>query len=123
MESTVRQGDSLQPGLIMTTHTNETPNYAKARKDVQARKPKSNYLLVEVAYDKKYILSYEDGIKLIAALEKAEQLSKEYGKPARIHGIKEPIECRAFPSIEYERIKLAALLQVDPESIPEEAFE
>lgn len=107
----------------MTTQTSETPNYAKARKDVQARKPKSNYLLVEVAYNKSYILPYEDGIKLIAALEKAEQLSKEYGIPARIHGIKEHIECLPFSSMEYERIKLAALLQVDPESIPEETFD
>ena len=107
----------------MTTQTSETPNYAKARKDIQARKPKSNYMLVGVAYDKKYILPYEDGIKLVAALEKAEQLSKEYGNPARIHGIKEYIECRTFSSIEYERIKLAALLQVDPESIPEETFD
>ena len=107
----------------MTTHTVETPNYAKARKDIQARKPKSNYMLVEVAYGNKYILPYEDGIKLMSALEKAEQLSKEYGKPARIHGIKEYIGCRAFSSMEYERIKLAALLQVDPESIPEETFD
>ena len=107
----------------MTAHTNETPNYAKARKDAQARKPKSNYLLVDIAYDKKYILPYEDGIKLMAALEKAEQYSKEYGKPARIHGIKEYIECRPFSSMEYERVKLATLLQVDPESIPEETFD
>ena len=107
----------------MTTHTNEIPNYAKARKDAQARKPKSNYLLVDFAYDKKYILPYEDGIKLMSALEKAEQLTKEYGKPARILGIKEHIECRPFSSMEYERVKLAALLQVDPESIPEETFD
>ncbi len=107
----------------MTTQIDETLNYAKARKEIQARKPKSNYLLVEFAYDKKYILPYEDGIKLMVALEKAEQLFKEYGKPARIHGIKEYIECRTFSSMEYGRIKLAALLQVDPESIPEETFD
>ena len=107
----------------MTTQTIETPNYTKSRKEIQARKPKSNYLLIDITYDKKYILPYEDGIKLMVALEKAEQLSKEYGNPARIHGIKEYIECRTFSSIEYERIKLAALLQVDPESIPEETFD
>lgn len=109
--------------MIMTTQIDETLNYAKARKEIQARKPKSNYLLVELAYDKKYILPYEDGIKLMVALEKAEQLSKEYGKPARIHGIKEYIECRTFSSMEYERIKLATLLQVDPEDIPQETFD
>lgn len=107
----------------MTAHTNETPNYAEARKDVQARKPKSNYLLVDIAYDKKYILPYADGIKLLSALEKAEQYSKEYCKPARIHGIKEHIECRIFSSMEYERVKLATLLQVDPESIHEDTFD
>ena len=107
----------------MTTQPPETPNYAKARKDVNARKPKSNYLLVEFSYNKKYILPYEDGIKLMVSLEKAEQLSKEYGKPARIHGIKESIECRTFSSMEYERIKLATLLQVDPEDIPKETFD
>ena len=107
----------------MTTQIDETLNYAKARKEIQARKPKSNYLLVELAYDKKYILPYEDGIKLMVSLEKAEQLFKEYGKPARIHGIKESIECRTFSSMEYERIKLATLLQVDPEDIPKETFD
>ena len=107
----------------MTTQIDETLNYAKARKEIQARKPKSNYLLVDFAYDKKYILPYEDGIKLMAMLEKAEQLYKEYGKPARIHGIKEYIECRTFSSMEYERIKLATLLQVDPEDIPQETFD
>ena len=107
----------------MTAHINETLNYAKARKDVQARKPKSNFLLVDFAYDKKYILPYEDGIKLMAMLEKAEQLHKEYGKSARIHGIKDPIECRPFSYQEYERIKIANLLQVDPESIPKETFD
>lgn len=80
-------------------------------------------MLVEVAYDKKYILPYEDGIKLMAALEKAEQLYKEYGKPARIQGIREPVDCRLFSYQEYERIKVATLLQVDPESIPEETFD
>ena len=109
--------------MIMTTQIDETLNYAKARKEIQARKPKSNYLLVGLAYEKKYILPYEDGIKLMVALEKAEQLSKEYGKPARIHGIKEYIECRTFSSMEYERIKLATLLQVDPEDIPQETFD
>ena len=109
--------------MIMTTQTSETPNYAKAREDVNARKPKSNYLLVDFAYDKKYILPYEDGIKLMAMLEKAEQLYKEYGKHARIQGIRGHIECRTFSPQEYERIKIAALLQVDPESIPEETFD
>ena len=109
--------------MIMTTQIDETLNYAKARKEIQARKPKSNYLLVDFAYDKKYILPYEDGIKLMAMLEKAEQLYKEYGKPARIQGIRGHIECHTFSPQEYERIKMAALLQVDPESIPEETFD
>ena len=109
--------------MIMTTQTYETPNYAKARKEVHARKPENNYLLVDFAYDKKYILPYEDGIRLMAMLEKAEQLYKEFGKPARIQGIKEHIECRTFSPQEYERIKMATLLQVDPESIPEETLD
>ena len=95
-----------------------------AVKKVRARKSQSNYMLVELAYDRKYILPYADGLKLMESLQNAEQLMTEYAtRVTTIQSISEKVEFSAFPAAEYVRIKTAAILGVDAKEIPLTLFE
>jgi hypothetical protein len=96
--------------------------YPEALKIVQTRKPKENYLLIQLTYDTKVILPYKDGITFMSSLVNAEQLSEHYDKPSRIvHFAKESITTRVLSNQEYERHKIAALLNVSVSDV--EAFE
>jgi hypothetical protein len=88
-------------------------DYKEALKLATAQKPKENMLIIEVAYDKKLLLSYKDGIACMAALASAEVLEDSYGNPTRIAELeKHTVSCRPFSSNEYQRIKIATLLNV-----------
>lgn len=93
-------------------------NFEEAKKLVLAEKPKENYMIIPFGYGNQLIVPYKDGVAIIGALANAEQYEKAYSKPTTIV----PMEASSFtPSIlskdEYQRIKLAMLLQVDPEEL------
>jgi hypothetical protein len=75
-------------------------------------------MLIEVAYDKKLLLPYKDGVAFMAAFSNAELLIEEYGTNARMGEIdKHSVRCAVFSSKEYQRIKIAALLGVSPDEV------
>lgn len=90
----------------------------EARKIVQAEKPKDNYMLIPFGYDQKYVVPFKDGVAIINALVNAELFEKSCGFPTKIG----PIDPDTFtPSIlskdDYQRIKMAMLLQVHPDEL------
>ena len=93
--------------------------YQAALKKVSTQKV-TNYIVVEISYDKKLVLPYEDGIALLNALSKAEQLNKEYGKPTTITGIGNGIlSCNLLPQTDYQRIKIAQMLHINFDELEE----
>ena len=99
-------------------------DYAEAVKKVQAKKLKENFLLIEMAYDKKLIMPYKEGVAFISSLANAEQLNDPYSKPKTITGLdREAIKSSVLSYEEYERIKIAALLNISLEEVKQFALE
>lgn len=99
-----------------------TMTFEEAKKLVQAEKPKDNYMILPFGYDRRFVVPYKDGVAIINALANAEQYEKSYGSPTTII----PIEVDSFsPSIlskdDYQRIKMAMLLQVHPDDLKKTA--
>lgn len=93
-------------------------NYEEARKKVQADKPKENFMLVELSYDKKIILPYKDGVLFMSALATAEVLSEKYNERVKIGEFeRNSIRSELMSYSEYARYKIAALLNVDPKDL------
>lgn len=97
-------------------------SYEEAKKLVQAEKPKENYMILPFGYDTKFVVPYKDGVAIITALANAELYERSYSSPPRIS----PIEVDSFgPTLlskdEYQRIKMAMLLQVHPDELKKAA--
>lgn len=93
-------------------------DYKEALKKVQAKKPRQNFLLIEISYDKKLILPYQEGIAFMAALENAEQFIDTYSKPKAITGLdRDQLKTSIMSYSEYEQVKIAALLNISIEDV------
>ena len=93
-------------------------DYKEALKKVQAKKPKQNFMLIEISYDRKLVLPYQEGIAFMASLENAEQLIDSYSKPKGITGIdRDQIKTSLMSYAEFEQVKIAALLNVSIEEV------
>ena len=94
--------------------------FKEALKLVQNKKIKDNFLLIELYYDRKVILPYKEGIAFITSLVNAEQYRDSYGKPPIITDLeKDFIKVTTVSALEYEQIKIAALLNVSLEDVRE----
>ena len=90
----------------------------EALKKVQSEKPKDNFMLINIDYSNNIIVPYKDGLAIVAALVNAEILKEGYSEKTRItefdrHSFNPKVLSRA----EYERIKMAMLLNVDPKDL------
>ncbi len=95
-------------------------NLEEATKKVRAEKPKENYMLVELASYTKFLLPHTAGVALLNALAIAERLQDSYGEPKRIVELeRNSIETRMFSAEEYQRYKIAALLNLTPDEVKE----
>lgn len=100
----------------------EASAYPDALKKVQARKPKDNYMVIQVSYDTKVVLPYKDGLVFMTAFVNAEQLSEHYDSPHRITPLNRgSLTSTVMSAQEYERYKIAALLNISVSDV--EAFE
>jgi hypothetical protein len=94
--------------------------FKEALKKVQSKKPKENYLVVRLNYETRLIIPYKDGLALVSALNNAELLNESYGKPKRITEFdKESIVMQVLSASEYDRIKISALLNMNPDELKE----
>lgn len=95
-------------------------DYAEALKKVSAIKPKENYMAIEMAYDRKVILPYKDGVAFMTALNSAEEFKESYNEQSRIIEFsRDSIKVSLMSHAEYIRIKIAALLGVKPDEVKE----
>ena len=96
-----------------------TTQYAEAAKKVSAKKPKENYLVIDLSYDLKVLLPYKDGVAFMASLANAERLCTPYGGPQRITELDRDCGIKSYlmSAEEYERFKIAALLNISPEDV------
>lgn len=99
-------------------------DYKQAIKLVQSPKTKENFMVIKLDYSKRLILPYKDGLAFLSALNNAEKLISEYGSTPRIEAIdREFIESTVMSHEEYERIKIANLLQVTLEEVKQAALQ
>lgn len=95
-------------------------DYNEALKKVTAIKPKENYLLIEISYDKTMVLPHKEGVLFLTSLANAELLEDSYGKPKRFTEFnKDMLKVSMLSAKEYQRIKIANLLKVDPKDLLE----
>ena len=96
--------------------------YLEALKKVQAKKPKENYLVVVLGYDNKLVFPYKDGMAFMSSLTNVEKLSESYSDPHRITEFdRGAITTHLMSADEYERFKIAALLNVTPDEVKQYA--
>jgi hypothetical protein len=94
--------------------------YKDALKKVQAVKPKDNYMVIKLGYDNKIVLPYKDAVAFIATLNNAEHFDEQYNKPHRINELdRSKIEATLMSHQEYERYKIAVLLNITADEVKE----
>lgn len=90
----------------------------EALKKVQAEKPKDNFMVVNIGYDNNVVVPYKDGLAIVAALVNAEILTEGYSEKTRITEFnRHTFNPKVLSRAEYERIKMAMLLNVDPKDL------
>jgi len=95
-------------------------DYAEAVKKVWAEKPKDNYMVIEFGYDCKFVLPHKYGVALIESMTNAERIADSYHDPKRISELpRDAVKSTLMSHQEYERFKIAALLNLAPEEVKE----
>ena len=93
-------------------------DYQEALKKIQVKKVKENFLLITFSYDLKLVLPYKDGVAFLNALANAEQLHDPYQKQHNIAELdRSKIAISPMSHEEYERYKIAALLNISVEEV------
>jgi hypothetical protein len=87
--------------------------YQSAAKQVKAKKPPENYIVVNLSYDTKLILPHKAGLAFMAAIENAEVFKDSYSDKCRIIPLERDSINNSFMSdTEYQQIKIANLMDV-----------
>lgn len=87
-------------------------DYAEALKEIRAKKPVDNYLVIKFGYDANLVLPYKDGLAFIESLKNAEQFDRAY-TPTRIDQFNRTcMEITVMSREEYEQYKLSMLLGI-----------
>jgi hypothetical protein len=97
--------------------------YKEAIKKVQARKPKGNFMVIDLAYDFKMVLPHTDGMAFMAAIANAEQLNDPYNANHSITPVERgKVKVSTLSQEEYEHHKIAALLGITVTEAKEHAL-
>ena len=95
-------------------------NYEEALKKVNAEKPLDNYMTITLGYSNILVLPYASGMAFLASLVHAEKLTDDYNKPKRLEPFeRDSITFRIMSRHEYQRHKIASLLNLSLEAIAE----
>lgn len=95
-------------------------DYTEAVKRVRAEKLKDNYLLLQIStdYNCRLLLPHKDAIALLDTLKNAEQLYEKYNETPRIaEASRELVTTTVLSHQEYERFKIAALLNLSLDEV------
>ena len=91
----------------------DADKYKAAAQRVNATKPSENFMVVQISYSTKLVLSHKAGLALIAALENAELFKENYSDECKIIPIERDAISAQFMSLqEYQQIKIANILNV-----------
>ena len=91
----------------------DADKYKAAAKRVNATKPSENFMVMQLSYGTKLVLSHKAGLALIAALENAELFKESYSDKCKIIPIERDAISTQFMSLqEYQQIKIANILNV-----------
>lgn len=94
--------------------------YDEAAKKVRAEKPQENFVIMEFRYDAKFVLPHKAGVALLEAMANAELLKDGYCEPRRIVELdRDSFSNRTMSRKEYDRFKIAALLNITPDEVRE----
>lgn len=85
-------------------------NYEEAKKLVGI-KAKDNMITVQTSYNI-YVFPFKEGMAFVEALKSAEQLDKTYNPQRVLPLARDGFEFRVMPAIDYERMKIAGLLDL-----------
>ena len=97
-------------------------DYSDAVKKVRAEKPKENFMTIsfDTGYNRRIVLPQKDGAALLALLSNAEVIQDGYSDPKRIVEVPREMCTTTFLSHqEYERYKIAGLLNLTPDEVKE----
>ncbi len=99
-------------------------DYKEALKKIGEKKHKENFLVIELDYSNKIVLPYKEGIAFMGSLANAENLSDRYGQNKSIGPLgMDSIKTYILSAMEYEQIKIAALLNVTLDEVKQFALE
>lgn len=91
-------------------------DYEQAKKKAQAEKPKENFIVIHI--DGKFVLPHKDGVKFLESLANAEKLPRYYSDKQCITALeREDYSTTSMSRQEYERYKIAALLNVSYDDV------
>lgn len=88
--------------------------YQEALKQAKVKKPASNpYLLIEIDYNKQFILPYKAGIAFLESLQDGQLLRDRHTSSPEIKPIDvDTIEVHYLSEQTYQRYKIAQLMQL-----------
>ena len=93
-------------------------NYEEALKKVKADKPLDNFITITLGYGNVLLMPFTEGTAFLASLIHAERFMDEYNKAKRIEPFeRDSISFRVMSRHEYQRLKIATLLNLSPEAI------
>lgn len=86
--------------------------YQETVKELKAKKPPENFIVVSVSYDK-LILPHKAGLAFMAAIENAEVFKDSWSDKCRIKPLeRDSVSMSTLSAHEYQQIKIANLLGV-----------
>lgn len=89
------------------------PKHQEAAKEIKARKPAENFIVVSVSYDTKLILPHKAGLAFMAAIENAEVFKDSWSDKCLIKPLeRDSVSMGTLSAHEYHQIKIANLLGV-----------
>lgn len=100
-------------------------DYKEAMKLVKAsnKEQRCNYLQITFSYGNSVLLPHDQGVALLECMNHAEQFKSPYNEnPTIVPMERDYLEVRQMSQLEYEQIKIAALLQLPLAQVKESAL-
>jgi hypothetical protein len=86
--------------------------YKDALKKVSTKTKEEQYMLLDISYDRKFILPFKQAIAVMEALEGAMLFKEPYSGPPQLKPIEDDISMRPFSESELKNVKVAMLMKL-----------
>lgn len=102
----------------MATSNTPTGKLSTSTRKTKIPPTPSNYMMIQLDWNETLVLPFDDGVMFLKSLERAETYSNRTGERG-ITPYKSNIRTEILSRADYERYKMAQLLGVDPDDLPE----